>query len=166
MQTIKDQAKVIAEAIILPTDSMSGRSFVFELSDGRKFRWDIPETCSFQKGKKHIYNVTLKSDIIDFINPIADIIEWNNMPPETITTLDKSYKLVWKEDFDLPILDRDVWNVEIVRSPANNEYQYYKKENISVETEPISGKRCLVHLSIPSGMKSLNGIAQAKMTRI
>ena len=144
LKTIKDEAKVIAEAIILPTDAMSGRSFVFELSDGRKFRWDIPETCSFQKGKKHIYNVTLKSDIIDFINPIADIIEWNNMPPETITTLDKSYKLVWKEDFDLPILDRDVWNVEIVRSPANNEYQYYKKENISVETEPISGKRCLV----------------------
>ena len=56
----------------------------------------------------------------------------------------ENYKLVWEENFDLPELHPDVWNIEVVHSPANNEYQYYRKENVSVDIEPVSKKQCLV----------------------
>lgn len=53
------------------------------------------------------------------------------------------YKLVWEEKFEKTTLNLNAWNIELVKSPANNEYQEYKAENISIEKEPLSGKSCL-----------------------
>lgn len=53
-------------------------------------------------------------------------------------------KLVWEENFNKPNLDNDIWNIELVKKPHNQELQEYKSENISIGKEPISGNDCLI----------------------
>ena len=57
---------------------------------------------------------------------------------------EQEYKLVWKDDFDDDVLDEKVWNIELVKNPANNELQEYKAENISIGNEPVTNKKCLI----------------------
>lgn len=54
------------------------------------------------------------------------------------------YRLVWQDLFDGEKLDTDTWNIQINgNGNGNAELQYYRAENISIENEPVSGRRCL-----------------------
>lgn len=63
--------------------------------------------------------------------------------PLLITAQD--YKLMWEDNFDNPVLNETQhWTVEVNgNGGGNNELQYYRRENISIEQHP-SGVNCLV----------------------
>lgn len=56
------------------------------------------------------------------------------------------YKIVWEDKFDTGTLDEAKrWSVEVNgNGGGNSELQYYRRENISVGTEPVSGASCLI----------------------
>jgi beta-glucanase (GH16 family) len=54
------------------------------------------------------------------------------------------YKLVWQDLFDGEALDRECWNIEVNGNGGGNaELQFYREENVSIQEEPTSGRRCL-----------------------
>jgi beta-glucanase (GH16 family) len=56
----------------------------------------------------------------------------------------QDYKLVWEENFDNPVLNPQIWNVEYNNNGGGNfEAQYYTPRNVSIEQHP-SGEKCLV----------------------
>ncbi len=56
------------------------------------------------------------------------------------------YNLVWQDNFDGNTLDeKNNWNIEVNgNGGGNSELQYYRRENISVGLEPVSGANCLI----------------------
>lgn len=55
------------------------------------------------------------------------------------------YVLVWEDLFDNGVLNEDDWNIEVNgNGGGNNELQYYRRENISFETDETSLRKCLV----------------------
>lgn len=71
---------------------------------------------------------------------------FSNPPPTKPSEPENTgdYELVWEENFEGTKLNTNIWNVELVKNPANNEYQEYKAENISLGQEPTSKKNCLI----------------------
>lgn len=56
----------------------------------------------------------------------------------------EGYTLVWSDEFNGTTLDLNSWNIEVNgNGGGNNELQYYRKENVGIETEPASGRSCL-----------------------
>lgn len=57
-----------------------------------------------------------------------------------------SYHLVWQDLFDGNSLNEsENWSIEVNgNGGGNNELQYYRNENITIEKEPISNNNCLV----------------------
>lgn len=56
-----------------------------------------------------------------------------------------NYKLVWSDEFNDKALDEKAWNIEENGDGGgNNELQYYRRQNISFETDSASGAVCLV----------------------
>ena len=56
-----------------------------------------------------------------------------------------NYVLVWEDNFDGTHLNESIWNIEVDgNGGGNNELQYYRRENVSVGTDPISGENCLI----------------------
>lgn len=57
-----------------------------------------------------------------------------------------AYKLVWQDNFDGTTLDEtNNWVVELNgNGGGNNELEYYKRENITVGKEPVTGAGCLI----------------------
>lgn len=54
------------------------------------------------------------------------------------------YRLVWQDLFDGEALDTGTWHIEINGDGNGNaELQYYRAENISIENEPETSRRCL-----------------------
>lgn len=54
------------------------------------------------------------------------------------------YRLVWQDTFDGDAIDTDIWNFEVNgNGNGNAELQYYRAENCSIETDAVSGRRCL-----------------------
>lgn len=54
--------------------------------------------------------------------------------PEDGTTEDDGYRLVWADEFDGAALNADDWNIEVNGyGGGNNELQYYRAENVSVQ---------------------------------
>lgn len=58
----------------------------------------------------------------------------------------EAYNLVWQDNFDGNTLDETKnWVIEVNGDGGgNNELQYYRRENISVGVEPVSGANCLI----------------------
>ena len=57
----------------------------------------------------------------------------------------EEYHLVWQDTFDGGKLDESLWTIEVNGDGGgNNELQYYRRENVSVGVEPVSGKNCLI----------------------
>ncbi|NDW08731.1 family 16 glycosylhydrolase [Dysgonomonas sp. 520] len=55
------------------------------------------------------------------------------------------YKLVWQDLFNGDKLSPDNWYIEVNgQGGGNAELQFYKAENVSIDIEPNTGKRCLV----------------------
>jgi len=55
------------------------------------------------------------------------------------------YKLVWEDTFEGAALDEtNTWTIEEMGDGGNNEYQRYRRENISVGADPKSGESCLI----------------------
>jgi len=56
------------------------------------------------------------------------------------------YQLVWQDNFDGTTLDEtNNWVVEVNGDGGGNaELQYYRRENLSVGVEPVSGANCLI----------------------
>jgi len=63
----------------------------------------------------------------------------------SIFTFAQDYKLVWKDDFDKPVLDKKTWTAIVNGDGAGNrELQFYCRENITIAKEPVSKENCLV----------------------
>ena len=88
-------------------------------------------------------------------NPTADIVVYideivlKTDPNATTRGEDNDpsaeYKLVWQDNFDGDQLDETVWVIEVNGDGGgNNELQYYRRENISVGQDPVSGENCLI----------------------
>lgn len=62
-----------------------------------------------------------------------------------VITIAQDYKFVWEDNFDHPVLNESKhWTVEVNGDGGgNNEMQYYRRENISIE-QHASGVNCLV----------------------
>ncbi len=68
-----------------------------------------------------------------------------------------NYKLVWSDEFNNNALDEKAWNIEENGDGGgNNELQYYRRQNISFETDSASGAGCLV---LTAKKESYNGKA-------
>lgn len=80
----------------------------------------------------------------DADNSNVGIVNTEAVNVKIVNTENTEFELVWEENFNTSTLDSNVWNIEIVPNPYNNEYQYYREENVSIEIEPISGNQCLV----------------------
>lgn len=69
-------------------------------------------------------------------------------PYKTSTTNNNvaGYQLVWQDNFDGTTLDEtNNWGIEVNGDGGGNaELQYYRRENISVGVEPVSGANCLI----------------------
>ncbi len=60
--------------------------------------------------------------------------------------ISKHYKLIWQDNFDSKELDlKNTWQIDVNgKGGGNNELQYYRKENISLGKEPVTGENCLI----------------------
>lgn len=58
----------------------------------------------------------------------------------------EEYKLVWQDNFDGPKLDEtNRWTIVLNgKGGGNRELQYYRRENIEIGKEPVSGENCLI----------------------
>ncbi len=55
------------------------------------------------------------------------------------------YTLVWGDEFNDAALNENVWNIEVNgNGGGNQELQYYRRENVTMGTDPKSGEHCLV----------------------
>ena len=55
------------------------------------------------------------------------------------------YELVWNDEFNGTALDEKAWNIEVNGDGGGNaELQYYKRDNVTVGTDPQSGAHCLI----------------------
>jgi len=63
----------------------------------------------------------------------------------SLSLFTQNYKLMWEDNFDNSVLNETQhWNVEVNGDGGgNNEMQYYRRENITIEQDP-SGVNCLV----------------------
>ena len=63
----------------------------------------------------------------------------------SVLVLAQEYKLMWEDNFDKPLLNEmQHWTIEVDgNGGGNNELQYYRRENISIE-QHTSGVNCLV----------------------
>lgn len=76
----------------------------------------------------------------------------NNNPADETPQTDmgtgetNGYKMVWEDTFNSGALNEtNNWSVEVNgNGGGNSELQYYRRENISVGTEPVSGNGCLI----------------------
>ncbi|NDV46812.1 T9SS C-terminal target domain-containing protein [Paludibacter sp. 221] len=59
---------------------------------------------------------------------------------------EQEYKLVWQENFEGSTLNEaNNWTVEVNGDGGGNqEMQYYRRENLSIGKEPLSGENCLI----------------------
>ena len=57
-----------------------------------------------------------------------------------------AYQLVWQDNFDGTTLDETHnWVIEVNGDGGGNaELQYYRRENITVGKEPVTGANCLI----------------------
>lgn len=78
-----------------------------------------------------VTNIEIKEAVNTGSDPIGD--------PD-----DEGYQLVWNADFatsDIP----SNWNIEVNGDGGgNNELQYYCRKGVSVGTDPVEGKHCLI----------------------
>ncbi|MFZ4414255.1 MAG: family 16 glycosylhydrolase [Bacteroidales bacterium] len=85
---------------------------------------------------------------IGFLLLISNVhIAYNQLASnESVGLSSANYKLVWQDNFDGPQLDEvNNWSVEVNgNGGGNNELQYYRRENLSVGLEPVSGQNCLI----------------------
>lgn len=66
-------------------------------------------------------------------------------PSKDETNTIPGYKFVWGDEFEGTALDETVWNIEEGGNGfGNNELQYYRRENVTVGKEPVSGAKCLI----------------------
>ena len=74
---------------------------------------------------------------------INQIVPTNNLDE---TGEVNGYHLIWQDSFDGNSLNEsENWSIEVNgNGGGNNELQYYRKENITVEKEPVSNNSCLV----------------------
>lgn len=55
------------------------------------------------------------------------------------------YQLVWQDLFNNGVFNSKAWNIEEnADGGGNNELQYYRSQNVSVGTEPATGRGCLI----------------------
>lgn len=67
------------------------------------------------------------------------------MPSQEGSGETDGYVLVWEDLFDGTELDENNWTIEVNGDGGgNNELQYYRRENISIETDESTFRRCLV----------------------
>ncbi len=78
--------------------------------------------------------------------PVLDPIVNSNPVTDIGSGEVDGYKMVWEDKFDSGVLDEtNNWTVEVNNGGGgNNELQYYRRENISVGKEPVTGLGCLI----------------------
>jgi beta-glucanase (GH16 family) len=97
-----------------------------------------------------LFNLAVGGDFsrIYNINEISALHAQNdytaNMYIDFVEVYDKSDNLLWEDTFNASTIDINKWNIEENNSGGgNNELQTYSQNNVSITTEPKSGKKCL-----------------------
>ncbi|MDL2242288.1 glycoside hydrolase family 16 protein [Bacteroidales bacterium OttesenSCG-928-K03] len=73
---------------------------------------------------------------IDYIKVFENNKTNTNFPDEA---------LVWQDLFDDDVIDASKWNIEVNgNGGGNNEIQKYSQDNVIIDYEPTTGKKCLV----------------------
>lgn len=93
--------------------------------------------------KKLIFSTFI---LFSFQAIIAQSIPYKSATGNSGSNAAAAYTLVWQDNFDGNTLDEtNNWVVEIDGGGGGNaELEYYRRENISVGQEPVSGKNCLI----------------------
>lgn len=64
---------------------------------------------------------------------------------QATTEAPSGYILRWEDEFSGNTLNEAVWNIEVNgNGGGNQELQYYRRENVSVGTDPKTGESCLI----------------------
>lgn len=67
------------------------------------------------------------------------------MPSQEGSGETDGYVLVWEDLFDGEVLNEEDWNIEVNGDGGGNqELQYYRRDNVSIQTDPETNRRCLV----------------------
>jgi len=62
-----------------------------------------------------------------------------------VKVYDEKNVLIWEDNFDDPVLDETKWNIEVNDfGGGNHELQSYRRSNVSIDIEPVTGKNCLI----------------------
>lgn len=160
-----DKLALAAPQPQLQTGSLTRNSFTVEwdaVDNAAYYAYRIDGTINGRayEPKKTISNLTAGTTYTVEVMAIADADSglrnstWS--APLSITTLGGStggdntdadlagYTLVWADEFDGQTLDMNNWNIEVNGDGGgNSELQYYREENVSISTEPASGRSCL-----------------------
>jgi len=77
---------------------------------------------------------------------ISGVTASNNKIVKQDDKKEEGYKLVWVDYFDGPMLDEsNHWSIVLNgKGGGNREMQYYKRDNIEVGKEPVTGENCLI----------------------
>lgn len=97
-----------------------------------------------------IFNVAVGGNFpqIHTVDGISALNKGNNyeasMYVDYVKVYDDGNELIWQDLFDSGTLDESTWNVEENDDGGgNNELQSYRRQNVSITTEPGTGKHCL-----------------------
>lgn len=125
------------------------------------FFYTIDDACINSTGKYYICgnNNTMRTLFTPAIIALAIVAascvrngqnEPNNTEPTTMPSQNGSgapegYSLWWEDTFDGEKVDEQVWNINTLNNGGgNNELQYYTRDNVAIETDDATGRRCLV----------------------
>lgn len=80
-----------------------------------------------------------------FLSLLAAAVMPTTAGAQAIDTAPSGYSLIWSDEFNADALDETNWNIEVNgNGGGNQELQYYRRENVSMGTDPKSGEKCLV----------------------
>lgn len=143
-KTTRTENTLFAEAILLPQDGTSSVFLSFTIGNETHRLTLSDYTSLLESGKVYI----LSADISKNSAPKPDGMtrNWEETPDNTMPLWEEKdgYRLVWEDQFSGTSLNEKAWNIELVENPQNNEFQAYKKENIRIGKEPLSGNSCLI----------------------
>lgn len=94
-----------------------------------------------------IYILTIVFGLVSCDNGVVKepVAPANPVPSQKGSEAEGGYSLVWEDLFDADELDSNSWEVcTSALGGGNNELQYYIPENVSIEVDSISKRKCLV----------------------
>lgn len=87
-KTTAAPANTVAEAIVLPTANVDGSTVAFQIG-AETYTWTLPETTTYDAGKKYSYNILLQSTGSENTAVVltSNIVDWTDVPSGSFTII-------------------------------------------------------------------------------